>query len=125
MSRFLFWRDSPFERKSLPIHGMSERTGTLSLTVRTSSRVKPPMTTVAPSNTVTVVLTSLMENTGWMKPEGTVTVVPEEIATATPPYSMKPSNSVTFGLRTRLMLSSSSTFGVTSMVTPTSTEVKS
>ena len=41
------------ERKSLPTHGMSPRTGTLSLTLRTSSRVKPPRTTVAPSNTVT------------------------------------------------------------------------
>lgn len=48
---------------SLPTHGISPSTGTRSSTVITCSRVKPPITSVAPSNTVTDVRTSRTENT--------------------------------------------------------------
>ena len=83
------------------------------------------MTTVAPSKTVTSVVTSRVLKIGWKKPEGTVTVTPPVKATEVPPYSTKPSNSVTFGLRLRAMESSAATVGVTSRVTPTSWTVKS
>ena len=104
---------------------MSPKTGTLSFTVLTSSRVNPPMTTVAPSNTVTSVVTSRVVKIGWKKPEGTETVTPPEIAMEVPPYSTKPSNSTTLGLRLRAIESSAPTVGVTSKVTPTSWTVKS
>ena len=83
------------------------------------------MTTVAPSKTVTSVETSRVVKIGWKKPDGMVTVVAPEMATEVPPYSTKPSNSTTLGLRLSSMESSVFTLGVTSSVTPTSWTVKS
>jgi len=123
--RLFFWMLLPLERKAAPMSGMEPRTGTLSSMVFTSSRVRPPMTTVAPSKTVTSVVTSRVLKIGWKKPEGTETDTPPEMAIEVPPYSTKPSNSVTFGLRFNAMESSAPTVGVTSSDTPTCISVKS
>ena len=45
--------------------GMLPSTGTLSSTFFTSSRVRPPITSVAPSQIVTRVLTSRTAKIGW------------------------------------------------------------
>src|SRR3954469_4675195 len=103
ISKFRFCALSPFDRKSRPRIGISPKKGILSFTFFTSSRVSPPITSVAPSQIVTLVEMSRTEKIGWKKPGGTVTDVEPEIATLGPPYSTKPSNSVTFGFRSRLM----------------------
>src|SRR4051812_34274060 len=48
---------SALDWKSRPMMGMSPRMGTLSSTSCTSSRMRPPMATVWPSQTVTAVVT--------------------------------------------------------------------
>src|SRR3954468_23297157 len=103
ISKFRFWALSPFERNRRPRSGISPKKGTLSLTFFTSSRVNPPITRVDPSQIVTLVEMSRTEKIGWKNPGGTVTDVEPEIATLGPPYSTNPSNSVTFGFRSRLI----------------------
>jgi hypothetical protein len=64
ISKFRYCALSPFDRNSRPTSGMSPKKGTLSFTFFTSSRVRPPITSVAPSQIVTFVETSRTENTG-------------------------------------------------------------
>ena len=57
---------STLERKSRPMSGMSPRSGILSSIFCTSSRMRPPSTTVLPSNTLTLVCTLRVEKIGWL-----------------------------------------------------------
>ncbi len=65
MSRFFLVFILIFDWKKRPTSGRSPRTGTLSSMVCTSSRIRPPRTTVKPSLTKTLVVTRRTLKTGW------------------------------------------------------------
>ena len=54
--------------------GTSPMSGTLSSTFCTSSRIKPPSTTVEPSKTLTLVVTLRVLKMGWLMTLGVMTV---------------------------------------------------